>query len=139
MKNSGNHKGHTLYAEAHRYYKNAKDTLRRSPIKGNAYQDMKYVQEACGTAYLAVLNALNGYLVERGMDPKKLPDSIEEYHAAFKKYLVHNGKVKGALSNVYEILHVFGYYKGFSTVDVVKIGFEKAKFLIEHLTRQKLG
>ena len=38
--------------ECRRYFENAKDLLKKFPIEENRYEDMKYVQEACGTAYL---------------------------------------------------------------------------------------
>lgn len=41
---------------AMRYFENAKELLSKSQIEDNTYTDVKYVQEACGTAYLAVLN-----------------------------------------------------------------------------------
>jgi len=41
--------------EALRYLENARELLKKSPIEGDRYEDMKYVQEAYGTAYLAVL------------------------------------------------------------------------------------
>ncbi len=51
--------------EALRYSENAKETLKNAPTEYGTYTDIKYVQEACGTAYLAILKAVDEYLVKR--------------------------------------------------------------------------
>ena len=56
--------------EAIRYLQNAKEILRKAPIEGNRYADVKYVQEACGTAYLAVLKAIDGCLLNKGLSKR---------------------------------------------------------------------
>ena len=48
--------------EALRYLENAKAILRTAPLQDNTYTDDKPVKEACGTAYLAVLKAIDEYL-----------------------------------------------------------------------------
>ena len=63
--------------EAIRYLNNAKEILKAIPIEDNTYADVKPVQEACGTAYLAVLKAIDEYLIKKGVDEKELPQSIE--------------------------------------------------------------
>ena len=73
--------------EAIRYFENAKDLLKKSHVDDNRYSDVKYVQEACGTAYLAVLKAIDEYLLKRGVSQKDLPDSVEGYRDMLKKYL----------------------------------------------------
>jgi hypothetical protein len=40
--------------EALRYLENAKAILKTIPVEDNTYTDVKPVQEACGTAYLAI-------------------------------------------------------------------------------------
>jgi Domain of unknown function (DUF5618) len=56
------------YLEAARYITNAQDILK---TKGNKkqgfYQDIKYVKMACGTAYSAVLLALETYFEMKGV------------------------------------------------------------------------
>ncbi|GAN32314.1 anthranilate/para-aminobenzoate synthases component I [Candidatus Brocadia sinica JPN1] len=37
---------------------------------------VKYVQEACGTAYLAILKAIDEYLLNKGLNKKELPDLL---------------------------------------------------------------
>jgi len=78
--------------EALRYLNNAKEILKAAPIEDNTYTDIKPVQEACGTAYRAVLKAIDEYLISKGVDPKELPQSIEGYRELIKRYLsVRNG------------------------------------------------
>ncbi|MEW6687052.1 MAG: DUF5618 family protein [Candidatus Edwardsbacteria bacterium] len=56
------------HQEAIQYYHNAKELLKKSTVKYDRYQNKKFVQEACGTCYLAVLKAIDGYLLSRGVD-----------------------------------------------------------------------
>jgi hypothetical protein len=65
--------------EALRYLKNAEEIIKKAPREGNTYTDLKPVQEACGTAYLAVLKAIDEYLIKRGVDERELPQFIEGY------------------------------------------------------------
>jgi hypothetical protein len=96
------------YKEAYRYYENAKERLKTSPIEYNRYQDAKPVREACGTAYLATLLALDGYFISRGVPNAELPDATDIYIAFLKEFLVHNGKVTQAFHTVWENL-LFGW------------------------------
>ncbi len=48
-----------------RHFNNAKDILKSIPIEDNTYTDIKAVREAFSTAYLAVLEAINEYLVTK--------------------------------------------------------------------------
>lgn len=41
-----------IKSEASRYFENAKELLNKSKIEGVRYEDIKYIQEACGTAIL---------------------------------------------------------------------------------------
>lgn len=49
--------------EALRYLNNAKAILKSVPVEDNTYTDDKPVREALGTAYLAILEAINEYLI----------------------------------------------------------------------------
>jgi len=124
------------YSEAVRYYKNAKNILKRIKIKDDRYQDLKPVREACGTAYLAILLVFDGYFIHRGLDRNKLPISTDEYWRMLKKNNIHNGKILNAFSGAYEVLHLWGYYRGIGEVRVVKDGFERAKLIIGTLSKK---
>lgn len=96
-----------------RYLENAKELLSKSPIKDNTYTDVKYVQEACGTAYLAVLKAIDEYLLRHGVTEDELPQSVDGYRKALQKYVsVHNGKLLNVFEAIYRELHIAGYYRG---------------------------
>ena len=119
--------------EALRYLENAIELLSRSPIEDDTYTDVKYVQEGCGTAYLAVLKAIDGYLMERGVEQKELPQSVEGYREMMREHLtIHNGKLSKKFEALYRELHIAGYYRGLlSDVGVVKEAFRSARSFIE--------
>lgn len=122
--------------EAIRYFENAKELLSKSPIEDNTYTDIKYVQEACGTAYLAILKAIDEYLIARGVDPKDLPQSVEGYREMIRKYLTpYNGKLTREFEKLYKALHIAGYYRGLlEDVDMLKDAFKAAKGFIKKIS-----
>lgn len=63
--------------EALRYLFNAKETLKSAPVEDGTYTDIKPVREACGTAYLAILMAIDEHLLQRGIEQDKLPTSVD--------------------------------------------------------------
>lgn len=121
--------------DALRYLNNAKEILRKAPIEDGRYADVKYVQEACGTAYLAVLKVIDEHLIKKGLSKKELPKSIDAYRKALQKYLaVHDGKLLREFESLYEELHIAGYYRGnLHSVGVVKEAFKSAKAFIERI------
>ena len=121
--------------ESIRYLENAKEILRKSPTEEERYLDIKYVQEACGTAYLAILKAIDAYLLKRGVNPKELPQSVDEYRKTLKKHLTtHNGKLLKDFDALYKELHISGYYRGnLEHVEIVKAMFKIAKSFIEKI------
>lgn len=121
--------------EALKYLNNAKEILKSASVEDNTYTDIKPVQEACGTAYLAILKAIDEYLVEKGVDPKELPQSIEEYRSMIKRYLeVQNGKLSREFEKLYKALHIAGYYRGLlEDATMVKDALKAAKTFIEKI------
>ena len=119
--------------KALRYLENAKAILRTASIEDNTYTDGKPVQEACGTAYLAVLKAIDEYLVKKGVDEKELPQSVDGYREMLRKYLtIHNGRLLKEFDKLYKLLHIAGYYRGLlEDVTVVKDALRAAKIFIE--------
>lgn len=122
-----------LIKEARRYLANGKETIGKSPIDGKLYADEKYVREGAGIAYLAALNAIDGYLVGKGVASDKLPKSIDEYWAAQKKFIPINGKFKQNFTLVYKNLHIGSYYQGINSVTFVKEGLQAVKEIISML------
>jgi hypothetical protein len=121
--------------EALRYVQNAKELLSKSPIENNRYMDDKYVKSACGVAYLGVLKAIDQYLLSKGIAKKELPKKVEEYRKALQKYVsVFNGKLLREFEDIYDELHIAGYYRGnLHHVDIVKGALKGAKEFIERL------
>lgn len=121
--------------EALRYYENAKEILKKSPVEDNRYADVKYVKSACGVAYLAVLKAIDEYLLNKGVTEKELPKSVDGYREMLKKYLsIHNGKLTKDFERIYKELHIAGYYRGLlEGVDTVKDVMKAAKGFIEKI------
>jgi hypothetical protein len=121
--------------EALRYLENARAILRTASIEDNTYTDGKPVQEACGTAYLAVLKAIDEYLVKKGIEEKELPQSVEGYREMLRKYLmIRNGRLLKEFDKLYKLLHIAGYYRGLlEDVTVVKDALKAAKIFIEKI------
>ena len=121
--------------EALRYLENAKELLSKSPIEDDRYEDVKYVQEACSTAYLAILKAIDEYLIGQGVEIKDLPQSVEGYRKMLKKYLsVHNGKLSKGFEKLYKELHIAGYYRGLiQDTGALKAIFKSAKTFIKNI------
>jgi len=121
--------------EALRYLNNAKEILKSVPVEDNTYTDIKHVREAFGTAYLAVLEAINEYLLRRGLTKKELPKSADAYRSALKKHLViHDGKLLREFEKLYDLLHIAGYYRGLLyDTEVVKDAMKAAKAFVEKI------
>jgi hypothetical protein len=129
------HRKNISTQEAKRYLKNAREILKSAPVEDNIYTDLKPVREACSTAYLAVLIAIDNYLMKRGVSEERLPQSVDGYRNALKKYLtVHNGKLAKNFERIYRELHIAGYYRGLLTgTDTVKDAIKAAKDFIEKI------
>ncbi len=98
--------------EASRYLKNARKISRAVPLEDDTYVDVKPVQEACGTAYLTVLKALDEYLMKKGVDERDLPQSVEGYRERMREYLsIHNGRLLREFEKLYKLLPVARYYR----------------------------
>ena len=118
--------------EALRYLQNARDILSKASIENDYYADVKPVREAFGTAYLAVLEAINEALL-KGFTRKDLPKSVDEYRKILKKHFaIHNGKLARAFEGLYDTLHIAGYYRGLIyKANIVKIVLKRQKEFIE--------
>lgn len=124
-----------MHKEATRYLNNAKELLSKSPIEDNRYTDVKYVKSACGVAYLGVLEAIKEYLLSKGLTKKELPKKVEEFRKALQKHAtVHNGKLTKQFDDLYDELHIAGYYHGtLHKVDTVKSVIKGAKEFIDKI------
>ena len=118
-----------------RYLNNAREILKSIPVEEGTYTDLKPVREAFGTAYLAVLEAVNEFLIKKGVTKKDLPKSIDAYRKALQKHLaIHNGKLMREFEMLYDTLHIAGYYRGLLyNVNVVNAAIKAAKSFIEKI------
>ena len=121
--------------ESIRYLNNARDILKTVPVEDGTYLDVKPVREVFGTAYLAVLEAINDHLLKKGLTKKELPQSVDAYRKALRKYLaVRNGNLLREFEKLYDLLHIAGYYRGLLyDVDVVKDAIKAARVFIEKI------
>jgi len=117
-------------SEAKRYFKNAKNILKEIPVEYERYIDSKKVSEACAIGYLAALLAIDAYLLKKGKETGDLPTKFSEYMKEIGK-IPHNGKLKACLNTAYENLHILGYYRGGTNVDMIKGGFKAVKVIID--------
>ncbi len=118
------------YSEALRYMENAKETLKKAGKEDGLYQDVKYVKTASGTAYSAILFALDEYLKQKEGLKYKKPKSIEDYQTRITK---QNKKLLTLVVSAYETLHILGYYHGATSVKTITSGFEDAYSIIEYI------
>ena len=121
--------------EALRYLNNAREILKEIPVENNIYIDIKPVREAFGTAYLAILEAINENLIKKGLTKKELPKSVDSYRTAIQKYIaVHDGKLMREFEMLYDTLHIAGYYRALIyNVNVVKEALKAAESFIKKL------
>jgi len=120
------------HTEALRYMDNAKDILQKAGKEYNYYIDDKYVKIACGTAYNAVLKALDGYFIL-----KEIP-SVRKGRRKSKEYYEMNltnldKKMLSAFVGAYNVLHLDGYYDGVTNVKIINAGFDVAYEIIERI------
>ncbi|MBI2058590.1 MAG: DUF5618 family protein [Nitrospirae bacterium] len=129
------------FEEAFRYYRNARGLLARCEVKDDIYSDIKPVQEAFGTAWLAIDKAIKAALLEKGLPPNKIPrswDGIRENVA--RRLAYQNGRLMKLLNTAYDMVHLGGYYWGdFKTPAAAKAAFDVARRAIETLSGRKIG
>lgn len=82
-------------------------------MKETTSADVKPVREVMGAAYRAVLEAINSYLMARGLMKKELPKSVEAYRAVLQKHAtIHNGKLMREFEKLYDLLYIAGHDRG---------------------------
>jgi len=120
------------YNEAIRYMDNAKKTLKEAGKDKNYYIDDKYVKTACGTAYNAVLKALEGYFILKQVPPQKKGSRKDRQY--YEKAITEvDKKLLKAYETAYTVLHLDGYYDGITYVKTISSGFDVAYEIIEKI------
>ena len=119
-----------IYDEATRLMNNAHKELQLAKKNGKFFHDIKHLQVACGTAYLATLKALNGIFLLRNIPKPKRHASIEYYQQGLTNL---DRKILDSLNVAYRILHIDGYYEGFNHAQTILSGFEEAQYIINKL------
>jgi Domain of unknown function (DUF5618) len=123
------------YIEVARYITNAQDILKsKGNKKEGFYQDVKYVKMACGTAYSAVLMALETFFEMKGVPiEKKRKNRRPNVQDFEKKLAVLNRKMLNEFNVTYNVLHLDGYYDGITKYDVIRSGFDSAIQIINKI------
>ncbi|WP_221394541.1 DUF5618 family protein [Dyadobacter sp. NIV53] len=117
--------------EAERYLQNAREILReKAGKKDGLYADVKYVKMAAGTAYSAALLILDEYLKQKEGDKFTKPKSIEDYTSRVRKY---DKKLLRLLVNVYDELHIIGYYHGTKSIDTIQAGLNNVTQMLTYI------
>jgi hypothetical protein len=121
------------YAQVVRYLDNAKEDLQKAgkSEEGNLFKDKKYVRRASGTAYSAVLMAVDIWLATKGIVPtKKERKSIDFYRNHLRKLDI---KLLNYLNVAYDSLHLGGYYDGNLSKGNMSDGFDAANSIVKRL------
>ncbi len=118
--------------EAQRYLANAKQILsEKAGKKDGLYADVKYVKMAAGTAYSAALLILDEYLKQKEGLKFVKPKSIEDYTNRVRKY---DKRLLRLLANVYDELHLAGYYHGTKSVDTIQTGLNNVNKMLAFIS-----
>ena len=126
------------YTEANRYMDNANDALKKAEKQDDGYyKDRKYVETACGVAYVGVLRALDAWLAIKGV-----PELGKKKHKSIDYYMFNvserDQKLASIVNTAYNILHLGGYYRGETRIKVIKEGFDAAREIIEKIKPERL-
>ena len=125
---------------AKRYLENAKEDLKKSGIdkRANRYIDLKYISKESGTAYLGALEALKALFISKNLvsdeEVKDKFKKVEEFYKGLKS-TKGLGKDRDLLlslfDDVYNILHLGGYYRELKNKKAIDSGFEKVGKIIK--------
>ena len=117
--------------EAARYLDNARQILTEKARKEDGeYRDKKYVKMASGTAYSAALLIMDEFLRQKEGLKFEKPTSIEDYTNRVRKY---NKKLLVLLLEVYDELHINGYYYGTRSVNTIQTGLENVRKMLTYI------
>ena len=131
MSASNTHSALPPAQEALRYLENARQLLtEKAGKKDGLYADVKYVKMAAGTAYSAALLILDEYLRQKEGANFSKPKSIEDYISRIRK---HNKKLLTLVVDVYDELHLAGYYHGTKSVNTIQTGLKNVTQMLNYI------
>lgn len=117
--------------EAQRYLENARKILtEKAGKKDGLYADVKYVKMAAGTAYSAALLILDEYLLQKEGIHFTKPKSIDDYTNRLRKF---DKKLLALLVDVYDELHIAGYYHGTRSVNTIQTGLDNVRQMLNYI------
>lgn len=117
--------------EAERYLENARRILTEKAGKNDGlYADVKYVKMAAGTAYSAALLILDEYLLQKEGIHFTKPKGIEDYTNRLRKF---DKKLLSLLVDVYDELHLAGYYHGTRSVNTIQTGLNNVRQMLSYI------
>ena len=85
---------------------------------------------ASGTAYSAALLILDEYLKQKEGAKFTKPKSIEDYTSRVRKY---DKKLLSLLADVYDELHLAGYYHGTLSVNTIQTGLNNVGQMLAYI------
>ncbi len=110
-----------------------------------SYEDIKYVSSASGVAYLAVLEAIRAFLMyKKGWDVgevERRTRDIGRLRQALKGISIgkDRDRILKLLRDVYNILHLGGYYRRLQSKKAIDDGFEKVEKIIKKVEKHING
>ena len=118
------------YNEAILYMNNTKEILKKANKTDDIFSDINYVKIASGTAYNAVLLALDGYFKLKEVPESRGSKNIDYYRTNITKL---DKKLLDYVNDIYEVLHLSGYYDGIKNVNIINEGFYLAYKVIDKI------
>ncbi|MCE6993020.1 DUF5618 family protein [Dyadobacter sp. CY323] len=113
------------------YLENARQILSEKARKDDGeYRNIRYVKMASRTAYSAALLIIDEYLKQHEGVKFKKPTSIEDYTDRLRKY---DKKLLVLLLEVYDELHIVGYYYGTRSVNTIQTGLENVRKMLTYI------
>jgi hypothetical protein len=111
------------------YLRQAQFLLGQSHIIDNiVFADVRVTRDACAMACLAVLKAIDAYMIHRGV--QQLPMTIDDYRVAVETMPIRR-RIQPRLTVVYQNLHMLGYMSGGVDVEMIKSGFRRAHEILQ--------
>ncbi len=130
---------------AKRYLQNAKEELKKAGVMRDVgtYKDYKYVSSASGLAFRGALEALKALFLAKRVfkDSAEMNRNLKRHSVYFERLSKMNGLGKDRdrllylLEDVYDILHIGGYYRELRNKKAIDAGFESVAKIIRIVER----